>query len=168
MIEDNGHILSRCELKNKLITICHDHLVGKIAEELRKNHNDTEIWIERHWRQDLQLMKPDLTMTHNRYCYAIEIRCPYECIVEYLDQRARDKVRKYKPLLKELSQVNCNTGEVISLVIGAMGTITDTMNKQLKQLKLTKQKEALQITVIKGSVNILNHHFRHDDFHKRG
>ena len=82
-------------------------------------------------------------MTHNRHCYTIEIRCPYECIVEYLDQRARDKVQKYKPLLKELSQVNCNTGEVINLVIGAMGTITDTTNKQLKQLKLTKQKEAL-------------------------
>ena len=107
-------------------------------------------------------------MTHNRHCYTIEIRCPYECIVEYLDQRARDKVQKYKPLLKELSQVNCNTGKVISLVIGAMGTITDTTNKQLKQLKLTRQKEALQITVIKGSVNILNHHFRRDDFDKRG
>ena len=113
-------------------------------------------------------MKPDITITHNRHSYIIEIRCPYECIVEYLDQRARDKVQKYKPLLKELSQVNCNTGKVISLVIGAMGTITDTTNKQLKQLKLTKQKEALQITVIKGSVNILNHHFRRDDFGKRG
>ena len=84
--------------------------------------------------------------------------------MEYHDQQAEDKVDKYKPLLEDLQQVDCHYGEIISLVIGSLGTITNWINTELLRLKLSRHKETLQMTVIKGSVNILNHHLRRDDF----
>ena len=63
------------------------------------------------------------------------------------------------PLLNELSQVNYHSGEIISFVFGSLGMIMDSTNKSLKKLKLTKQKELLQMTVIKGSYKIMCKHF---------
>ena len=45
-----------------------------------------------------------------------------------------------------------------------LGTITDNINKDLHTLKLQKQQDALQMIVATGTVNILNNHFRRDDF----
>ena len=107
-IEDDAHILNSCELNHKLITLRqNDHLVSKIARELKTNYSSTEVWIGRHWRLDLQLLKPDITMTIEGHCYIIEVTCPYETSLN--QQRARNKFEKYKPLLKDLAQVNCNS-----------------------------------------------------------
>ena len=103
-------------------------------------------------------------MINERHCIIIEFTCPYESSIKYLDQRAQDKVNKYRPLLQDLQQVDCQSGEIISQVIGSLGTITSWTNAELRKLKLSKHKEALQMTVIKGSVNILNHHLQRDDF----
>ena len=169
-IEDDAHILNSCELNHKLIIKRHDHLVSKIAKELKREHPTAAVWIERHWRQVLLLVKPDITMINERHCVIIELTCPYESSIEYLDQRAQDKVTKYQPLVQDLQQVDCQSGEIISLVIGLLGTITSWTNAELRKSKLSKHREALQMTVIKGSVNILNHHLRRDDFqrHKKG
>ena len=106
-------------------------------------------------------------MIDRGHYYIIKLPCPYERSTAYLDQRAHDKVEKYKPFLKDLTQVHGHSGEVISFVIGSLGTIPTWTNKQLSRLKLSKFKEALQMTVIKGSVNVLNYHLRHNDFNKR-
>ena len=92
-------------------------------------------------------------MINERHCIIIKFTCPYESSIEYLDQQAQDKVNKYQPLLQDLQQVDCQSGE-----------ITSWTNAELRKLKLSKHKEALQMTVIKGSVNILNHHLQRDDF----
>ena len=49
---------------------------------------------------------------------------------------------------------------MISIVIGAVGTITESTNTNLKRLGLTKQRDVMQMTVMKGSVNILNAHLK--------
>ena len=95
-------------------------------------------------------------MVKDGHCSIIEVACPYESSIEYLNQSVRDKFHKYIPLLNKLSQVDCNSGEIISLVI-----------ELLKYLRLSKHKEALQMTETKGSVNTLHHHFRREDFEKR-
>ena len=165
-IEDDAHILNSCELNHKLITLRqNDHLVSKIAKELKTNYSSTEVWIGRHWRLDLQLLKPDITMTIEGHCYIIEVTCPYETSLN--QQRARNKFEKYKPLLKDLAQVNCNSWEVISLVFDSLGTVDSNTNKSLNKLKLMKQKTALQMTVMKGSVNIIHNHLGREDFKKR-
>ena len=70
---------------------------------------------------------------------------------EYL-QREKEKVAKYRKLIEhELDQVECKTGEVTSIVIDSMDTIPDKINQELKRLGLTKQREALQMLIIKGS-----------------
>ena len=134
-IEDDAHILDSSKSNHKLITLRHDHLVAKITKELKKSQNSAEIWIDRHWRSDLQLVKPDITMLKDGHCYIVEVTCPYESSMDYPEQRVRDKTSRYKPLLHELSQVNCNSGEVLSLVFGSLETINNTTNKILKYCK---------------------------------
>ena len=51
-IEDDMHILTRCTFNKDLITKRHDHLVRKIAKELKKAHpNGGNIWCERSWNR---------------------------------------------------------------------------------------------------------------------
>ena len=123
-IEDDTLILNNCELNHQFIVKRHDHLLGKIAKELKRSNKTATVWIEKHWRQDQQLVKPDNTMVVDEHCKIVEVTCPYETNIDYLNQEAQDKINKYKPLLNELNQVECDSGEVISLVIGCLGTIT--------------------------------------------
>ena len=60
--------------------------------------------------------------------------------------------------------MDCTSGQVIPVVIGALGTITAATNQDLKTLRLSSIKDALQMTISTGSVNILNSHFRRNDF----
>ena len=166
-IENDAHILNSCELNHKSVTLRHNHLVSKIAKELKTNYSSAKVWIDRHWGLDLQLLKPDITRTDEGHCYIIEITCPYETSLNYLQQRAHYKLEKYKPPLKDLAQVNCNSREVISFVFGSLGTIDSNMNKSFKKLKVMKHKTALQMIVMKGSVNIIHKHLGRNDFEKR-
>lgn len=74
-------------------------------------------------------------MLKDGHCYIVEVTCPYESSMDYPEQRVRDKTSRYKPLLHELSQVNCNSGEVLSLVFGSLETFHNTTNKILKYRK---------------------------------
>ena len=84
-IENDAHILNNCEFNHKLIIQRHDHLVGKIAQKLKHANPTATIWIKRYWRQDVQLVKPDITMIKNGHCYIIELTCPDETSTVYLD-----------------------------------------------------------------------------------
>lgn len=87
-IEDNAHILISCELNHKLIIKRHDHLLNEIAKEIKLGDPTATVCIERRWRQELQLVKPDITLIDKGHCYIIELTCPYEISIEYRDQRA--------------------------------------------------------------------------------
>ena len=65
-----------------------------------------------------------------------------------------------------MNQVECSSGEVLSIVIDTLGAMLERTNESLKKLKLTKHCAAFQMTAIKGSVSILNSHLRRDDFKK--
>ena len=54
----------------------------------------------------------------------------------------------------------------VSIVIGNMGTIPERTYNQLKKLELMEQREELHMMITKASANILNSHFRRDDFRK--
>ena len=78
-----------------------------------------------------------------------------------------EKMRKYERLLQstELKQAERLEGEVIQIIIGALGTMNqDTLN-ELKKLKLHMQNDPLQTAVATGSINILNARFKRDDFY---
>lgn len=74
------------------------------------------------------MVKPDITMGDRGHCYIIELTCPYETSIAYLDQRAQDKMNKYKPLFKDLKQVDCHSGEIISLVISSNQLVRHNTN----------------------------------------
>ena len=80
-------------------------------------------------------------------------------------KKKEGKDREISELIdEELQQVECTEGEVIPIIIGCLGTMTETTIKDLKKLNLQHQKDALQMTLSTGSVNILNNHFRRSDF----
>ena len=91
---------------------------------------------------------------------------PCEISNSYLQQRRTEKLRKYERLLqpRELKQVECAEGEIVPMVIGTLGTMNDETLDGFKKLKLQTQRNALQMTVATGSVNILNAHFKREDF----
>ena len=98
----------------------------------------------------------------------IEVTIPYETSNQYLEQRRQDRINKYEKILLEdgLLQVQCNKGRIVPIVIGALGTIIDSTNKDLHHVKLQKQRDALQMIVVTGSVSIIKNHLRREDFHK--
>lgn len=64
----------------------------------------------------------------------------------------------------ELRQVQCDKGEMIPIITGALQTFNNNTNDDLKKLKIQNQKDALQKVISTRSVNILNNHFRRNDF----
>ena len=114
-IEDDGHTLNSCILNQKFIMLRHNHPVGNVAVEPKNIHNTANIWIEGHGKSNLQLMKPDITMMRDGYCFIIKVMHPSKTSTEYLEQRACDKT--IKPLLNELSQINCHSGEICKLSV---------------------------------------------------
>ena len=102
-------------------------------------------------------------------CTIIEVTIPYETSEEYIHQQRLQKVEKYEQLIKTpdgLRQVDCKSGQIIPIMIGALRTITAATNQDLKMLKLSAIKDALQMTISTRSVNILNSHFRRNDFER--
>ena len=85
---------------------------------------------------------------------------------KHLAQRRMEQSEKYQQLLEddEIQQVQCTKGEVIPIINGALGTITETTNKDLQKLQLQEQGDALQMTIATGTVNILNNHLGRNDF----
>ena len=121
-VEDDVHILNSYELKSNLVTLRHNNLVGKVAEELKRSHNTANIWMEqKDWSKNLQLVKPDITLIKDEHCLVIIVLCPYEVSIKHLNQRGRDKVLRYKPRLNVLTQVDWHSNEIISLVVGSFG-----------------------------------------------
>ena len=165
-IEDDAHILSACTFNKELITKRHDYVVKKLTKELKINHPDANIWRERSWRHGTEILRPDIALVEGDNVSIIQVTIPYEKSNTYLEQRRQDKIRKYEPLLQEdgMIQVQCTRGKVIPIVIRALGTVRDNTNKDLHTLTLQKQQDTLQMIVATGTVNILNNHFRRDDF----
>ena len=163
--EDDAHILASCKYNKDLITKRHDYVAKKIAKELVQKNPAAKIWREHSWRYGNEIVRPDITMVNGNECTIIEVTIPYETSNEYIHQRRDQKIEMYKKLIKdELTQVECISGQIIPFVIGALGTITTHTNQDLKKLKLSSIKDALQMTVATGSINILNSHFRRNDF----
>lgn len=77
-----------------------------------------------------------------------------------------EQSEKYQQLLEDdkIQQVQCTKGEVIPIINCALGTITETTNKDLQKLQLQEQGDALQMTIATGTVNILNNHLGRNDF----
>lgn len=87
-----------------------------------------------------ELLLRNITMVKDDEIIIVEVTIPYETSNQYLEQRRQDKIRKYEKLLLEdrLLQVQCNKGTIVPITIGTLGTITDSTNKDLHQLKLQK------------------------------
>ena len=165
-IEVDAYLLPAGTMNQGLISKRHDYVVNKIAKELKKNHPQAKVFRERGWRSGTELLRTDITLIEVSQTKITEVTIPYEINNSDLTQRRMDKNRKYEWLTQptELSQVECLEGEVIPIVIGTIGTMNQETVNDLNKLKLETQKDPLQMTVVKGSIDILNAHFKRHDF----
>lgn len=157
-------------MNNKLIQEPHNRLVNKIGKELKNNFLESKVQIQQTWFRGTELVKPDITVIDETqsHCIITEVTCPYETSKEYLSQRKIEKEKKYRSLIpRELWQVKCNSGEVIGIAIGTMGTILDDSHKATKRLGLANHCNALQMIAMNSSVILLNKHFSTGDFYKK-
>lgn len=116
-------------------------VVKKITKQFINNHQNTRVSRERSWTMmGTELLLRNITMVKDDEIIIVEVTIPYETSNQYLEQRRQDKIRKYEKLLLEdrLLQVQCNKGTIVPITIGTLGTITDSTNKDLHQLKLQK------------------------------
>ena len=83
-IEDDAHILNKCRMKEGLITKRHDFIVNKIGKELKRQSDQSKIWIRRACRCGRELWRPDVKLVKNDHSFLIEVTCPYERSAQYL------------------------------------------------------------------------------------
>ena len=71
-----------------------------------KINTNAKIWVERTWRNERELVRPDKAMVDNKkHSTIVEVTCRYESSKEYLLQREEEKVAKYRKLIEhELDQ----------------------------------------------------------------
>ena len=79
-------------------------------------------------------------MIKDDHCILTEVMSPYETSNGYLDEWSAEKKKYDQVIQTELRQAECTTTEVIYPVIGALGTIKETANTNLKKLGVIKQK----------------------------
>ena len=76
--EDDQHILNKSRFNKGLMTKRHDYLIRKIRRELMKINTNAKIWVERTWRNERELVRPDKAMVDNKkHSTVVEVTCRY-------------------------------------------------------------------------------------------
>ena len=76
--EDDQHILNKSRFNKGLMTKRHDYLIRKIRRELMKINTNAKIWVERTWRNERELVRPDKAMVDNKKpSTVVEVTCRY-------------------------------------------------------------------------------------------
>ena len=86
-------------MNDGLISKRHGYVVKKIAKELRKKDDNGTIWVERAWRYGRELWRPYITIIRDNHFTLVEVTCPYETSIRYLNQRSEKKKQKYDQLI---------------------------------------------------------------------
>ena len=99
--------------------------------------------------------KPDIVVveTTSRTCHIIDVTCPGDCRIRLKEE---EKVNKYRDLAFEVKTLwKLKKVTITLIVIGALGTYTDRLEKYLKDIHVGLQNNTMQKTVPFGSARIL-------------
>ena len=121
--ETDCHIIAECPATKDLRSLRHNHLCDKIVKDLKQANVGWIVQREQTWTVGQRNFRPDITIIEGNKCLILEITCPYEQSEEYLSQWKREKEAKYEALKREKNQAGCETVDVMTLVIGSLGTI---------------------------------------------
>ena len=98
--------------------------------------------------------RPDVIVINkeNKQCQIIDFAVPFDTRIR--DKEA-EKVLKYQDLAREVSKLWKVKAQVIPVVIGALGSMPETLDDWLKKIGIETKKNEIQKSVILGSAQIL-------------
>ena len=98
-------------------------------------------------RPDMMIIDKD-----NKLCLIVDFAVPSD---HRIDIKEREKIEKYQDLKREVQKLWNMKAKVIPIVIGALGTIPKTLQKQLEQIESGIAINQMQTTVLLNTARIL-------------
>ena len=105
--------------------------------------------------ETLEYNRPDITVIENKSkkCILIYPACPFDTSIE---KKEEEKCTNYSELKYEIAKIwKMRKIEVISVLIGAIGTVTKHVEKLIAKLDLDLAIESLQKSCLFGTVRII-------------
>ena len=88
----------------------------------------------------------------NKLCLIVDFAVPSDHRIEI---KEREKIEKYQDLKREVQKLWNMKAKIIPIVIGALGTIPKTLQKQLDQIESSIAINQMQTTVLLNTARIL-------------
>ena len=138
---------------------CKNNWYDHIPEKIIENEN-IKILYDFTIRTDkkIQHNRPDLVIFNklNNSTIIADIACPMD---HNTKEKEKEKVEKYQELKEEIERIWKTKAKVIPIVVGALGVVSDNLNKHLNNLGLENVRIShLQKTVLLKTGNILRRH----------
>ena len=102
--------------------------------------------------------KPDIVVLEkgSRKCFIIDVAIPGDTRIA---SKEEEKIEKYKALSQDISKMwELRKVEVVPIVVGALGAVTENIEKWIKKLGITVRLEHLQKTALLGTARIIRRH----------
>ena len=102
--------------------------------------------------------KPDIVVLEkgSRKCLIIDVAIPGDTRIA---SKEEEKIEKYKALSQDISKMwELRKVEVVPIVVGALGAVTENIEKWIKKLGITVRLEHLQKTALLGTARIIRRH----------
>ena len=98
--------------------------------------------------------RPDVVVLDKKEktCYLVDVAVPGDSRVE---SKEKEKIHKYQDLARELRKLWKVGVKVVPVVVGALGTLPQALEKHLKVIGSKVKVELLQKTVLLGTARIL-------------
>ena len=159
-LEKNGakvnHLFFMDDLKlygknDKEIERWYEHKVESVIEnDIVKILWDVCIQVDRqieHRRPDIVVMEKNTSK-----CLVIDVACPVD---NNLIQKRNEKLDNYSELRLEIARMWDKETLIVPIIIGALGSIPNDLECNLKKLDISYNLETLQKSVLLGTANIL-------------
>ena len=105
---------------------------------------DTQI---EHWRTDIVVMEKNA-----KKCLIIDVACPVD---NNLILKRNKKLNNYSKLQLEIARMGDKETLIVPIIIGALGSIPNDLEYNLKNLGISYNVGTLQKSVLLGIANIL-------------
>ena len=176
--EKVSHIVSGCsKLASSAYRKRHDRMGLRVYWEICKNYGikcsekwyqetpdsvrisncgKFEIWWDRKVEtpKPLEANRPDVVLIdqEKKHWTMIDFSVPNDANVEKKEQ---EKIEKYTPLAHEIRKMNHVSVKTVPLVVGALGVVSNNLEKGLQELGIGYAQTCMQKTAIIGTTTIL-------------
>ena len=101
--------------------------------------------------------RPDITMVdkENKVCWLIDVACPFD---RRIDQKENEKIEAYTELKYEVLKVwrtEVQRVFIVPIIIGALGSVTKKLGKNLEMINFVKGVEPLQKACLLGTARMI-------------